>query len=261
MFKGKKKKEDRAAGTPGYPVILGVYAFAKETQIGLGETAAKRETLTYWYVRQLGDDVFEVQPLNIYHVPSGVRQEMSRKEFLENYSPEPNYYRIHTVPALTSLVKRIAQGERLLSEGLLNDAEKQFIKALMIDDLNVKATYGLGAVASEQKDEAKLNKVLNSLLHMDDAFAQEFRDQFNSFGISLRKNKHYDKALRFYTRALELNAMDEHVYFNMARAAYEKGDLDACLAHLNIALSLAPEFVEAKKFLDHCQRIATEKER
>ena len=71
----------------------------------------------------------------------------------------------------------------------------------------MKATYGLGTVAAEQKDECKLNKVLNSLLNMDDAFSQEFRQQFNGFGISLRKNKQYDKALRFYSRALELDAM------------------------------------------------------
>ena len=132
MFTGKKKKEAPATpGTPEFPVILGVYSFAKETQIGLGDTAAKRETVTYWYVRQLAEDVFEVQPLNIYHVPSGVRKEIDRKEFLAYYFPEQHYYKTHTVPALASLVNRIAQGEKLLSEGNLSDAEKQFIKALM----------------------------------------------------------------------------------------------------------------------------------
>ena len=262
MFKGKKQKQESAENAKKeYPRILGVYSFSKETQIGLGDTATRRETTTYWYVRQLGDDTFEVQPLNIYHVPSGVRSEIDTKEFLANYSPEPHYYKTHTVPALTSLVKRIAHGEKLLSQGLLNDAEKQFIKALMVDDLNVKATYGLGKVAAEQKDEAKLNKVLSSLLNMDDAFNNEFRVQFNGFGISLRKNKYYDNAVRFYTRALELDAMDERVYFNMARAFYEKGAIDDCMCQLNIALSIAPEFVEAKKFLLHCQRLKKEKER
>jgi len=243
---------------PEYPIILGVYSLAKETQIGLGETAAKRETVTYWYVRQLGEDDFEVQPLNIYHVPSGVRKEIGSKEFLATYFPEPHYYKTHTVPALTNLVKRLAQGEKLFSQGQLSDAEKQFIKALMIDDLNVQATYGLGKVASEQKDEAKLNRVLSSLLNLTEAFSQEYREQFNGFGITLRKNKHYENAVRFYSRALELNALDEHVYFNMARAYFEKGALDECMCQLNIALSIAPEFAEAKKFLAHCQKIRDE---
>jgi tetratricopeptide (TPR) repeat protein len=237
---------------PDYPIILGVYSYKKETQIGLGETATKRDTVTYWYVRQLDTERFEVQPLNIYHVPSGVKQELSAADFLKNYFPEPHYYKVNTVPALTSLAKRLTQGEKLFSQGQLSEAEKEFIKALMIDDLNVKATYGMGKVASEQKDFAKLNKVLNTLLHLTDAFSQEYREQFNGFGISLRKNKHYDNALKFYTRALELNALDEHVYFNMARAYYEKGALDDCICQLNIALSIAPEFGEARKFLDHC---------
>jgi tetratricopeptide (TPR) repeat protein len=246
---------------PEYPIILGVYSFTKETQIGLGDTAAKRETVTYWYVRQLDQEVFEVQPLNIYHVPSGVKQELTAQEFFKNYFPEPHYYKTHTVPALTNLTKRIAQGEKLFSQGQLSDAEKEFIKALMIDDLNVKANYGMGKVASEQKDYAKLNKVLNTLLNLTDAFSQEYREQFNSFGISLRKNKNYDNALRFYSRALELNAMDAHVYFNMARAYFEKGALDECLCQLNIALTIAPDFTEAKKFLAFCQKAKEDKEK
>lgn len=246
---------------PEYPIILGVYSFKKETQIGLGDTATKRETMTYWYVRQLAQDVFEVQPLNIYHVPSGVKQELSAKDFLKDYFPEPYYYKTHTVPALTNLAKKIAQGEQLFSQGQLSEAEKEFIKALMIDDLNVKANYGMGKVAAEQKNYAKLNKVLNTLLNLTDAFSQEYREQFNGFGISLRKNKHYDNALRFYSRALELNAMDEHVYFNMARAYFEKEALDECICQLNIALSIAPEFTEAKKFLAHCQKVKEDRER
>jgi tetratricopeptide (TPR) repeat protein len=245
---------------PDYPIILGVYSFKKETQIGLGETATKRDTVTYWYVRQLDKDLFETQPLNIYHVPSGVKQELSASEFLKNYFPEPHYYKVNTVPALTSLTKRIAQGEKLFSQGQLSEAEKEFIKALMIDDLNVKATYGVGKVASEQKDYAKLNKVLNTLLNLTEAFSQEYREQFNGFGITLRKNQHYDNALRFYSRALELNALDEHVYFNMARAYFEKGAIDDCICQLNTALSIAPEFDEARKFLNHCQKMKEKKD-
>jgi len=240
---------------PSYPIILGVYSQKKETQIGLGETATKRETVTYWYVRQMAKDLFEVQPLNIYHVPSGVKLEVDTAEFLKNYFPEPRYYQVNTVPALTSLTKRIAQGEKLIAEGQLNEAENEFIKALMIDDRNVKATYGAGKVASEQRDYDKLNKVLNTLLHLTDAFSQEYREQFNGFGITLRKNKHYDNALRFYSRALELNALDEHVYFNMARAYFDKGALDDCICQLNIALSIAPDFAEAKKFLAYCLKM------
>jgi tetratricopeptide (TPR) repeat protein len=241
-----------------FPHILGVYSSKKETEIGLGDTATKRETLIYWYVRQIDEDRFETQPLNIYHVPSGVKKEVSAKVFLSEYNPEPNYYKINTQPALNSLAAKIAKGEDLFGQGKLDEAEKQFIKALMIDDVNVKANYGLGKVASEQKDYQKLKKVLGKLLNLDEAFNQEFREQFNGFGISLRKNKYFDDALKFYGRALELGALDEHIYFNMARAYFDKNDFDQAVVQLNIALSINPEFEEAKKFLEYCMKSGEE---
>ena len=102
--------------------------------------------------------------------------------------------------------------------------------------------------------------MLNTLLNLTEAFSQEYREQFNGFGITLRKNQHYDNALRFYSRALELNALDEHVYFNMARAYFEKGAIDDCICQLNTALSIAPEFDEARKFLNHCQKLKEKKD-
>lgn len=237
-----------------YPIILGVYSLKKISDIGLGDTSAKRESVSYWYVRQLADDLFEVQPLNIYHVPSGVKQELGAKEFLRNYNPEPQYYKSNTVPALQSLAKKIESGQEMFAKGQLEEAEKVFLKALMIDDQSVKANYGLGQVYTEQHEYAKLKKVLNTLLYLDEAFSQQHREQFNSFGITLRKNKCFEESIRFYSRALELNAMDEHVYFNMARAHYEKGATEECIRNLNIALAINADFTEARKFLDYCQK-------
>ena len=238
-----------------YPIILGVYSLNQETTVGLGDTTMKRETVTYWFARQLDKDLFDVQPLNIYHVPSGVKNALSAREFLSNYTPEPQYYKVYTVPALNSLAQKVAKGEELFQKGQIDEAEKSFIKALMIDEINVKANYGLGKVYSEKQDFVKLKKVLNTLLNLDEAFSLEHRDKFNSFGIDLRKRKLFDEALKFYSRALELNAMDENVYFNMARAYYEKNNIDECMRHLNIALAVNPEFSEAKTFMSYCQRL------
>lgn len=239
---------------PDYPIILGVYSLDLTTDLGVGETSGKHQSVTYWYARQLDADRFEAQPLNVHHVPSGVKKELAARDFLTQYKPEPRYYRLHTVPALESLAKKIEKGEQAFSMGDLDEAERQFVKALMIDDVNVKANYGLGKVASEKKDYVKLKKVLGTLLHLDEAFSQEYREQFNSFGITLRKNGNYDEALSFYGRALELNDRDDHVHFNMARAFYDKNAVDECLRHLNMALSIRPDFVEARKFLDYVMK-------
>ncbi len=235
-----------------YPVILGVYSLQRETDIGMGGTASRQNQTTYWYVRKMAADRYEVQPLNVHHVPSGLRREIEELEFLKQYVPEPAYYRTNTVPALKTLARKIAEGESFFADGRLDDAEKQFLKALMIDELNVQANFGLGEVYSEKKDFIKLKKVIDTLLGLDEAFKEEQRGRFNQFGICLRKNGHYDESLRFYSRSLEFNDRDEHVYFNIARVHFDKGDKDSCVEHLRKALQINPGFKEAMKFLRFC---------
>nr|WP_285907583.1 tetratricopeptide repeat protein [Pseudodesulfovibrio sp. SB368] len=239
-----------------YPQILGVYSLSLEADIGTGGTQGKHQNVTYWYARQLSPSEFEVQPLNVHHVPSGVRSVLGEIDFLKQYTPEPSYYRIHTVPALNTLSRKVKMGNEAFAAGDLDEAERQFLKALMVDDKNVNANYGLGEVYSEQKDFDKLKKVLDTLLGLDEAFTHEHRQKFNQFGISLRKNGHYDESIRYYNKSLEIVEDDENVYFNLARVYFEKGMSDQCVRSLEQALSLNPEFIEAQKFLKYCRKSA-----
>lgn len=239
-----------------FPQILGVFSMLKEGDIGTGGTKRNRENITYWYVRILSPDDFEVQPLNQYHVPSGIKNSVKKSQFLTTYTPEPAYYRMNTVPALESLARKIRQGNEAFANGDLNEAERQFIKALMIDDRNVDANMGLGKVYAEKNEFEKLKKVLETLLSIDEVFVEEQRKRFNEFGISLRKNGYYDESLRYYNKALEFTKKDENLYFNLARVHYERGDRDGCMKSLKNALDLNPSFVEAQKFLSHCERLS-----
>ncbi|MFV0420636.1 tetratricopeptide repeat protein [Oleidesulfovibrio sp.] len=235
-----------------FPEILGVYSLQQDAVVGVGGTQSFKQQVTYWYVRRLQADLYEVQPLNAHHVPSGIRREHNEMDFLRKYVPEPSYYKTHTVPALNSLKNKLHEGEALLEQGDLDEAERMFIKALMIDGLNVTGNFGLGEVYSEKKDYIRLKRVIDTLLGIDEAFQKEQKARFNKFGISLRKNGHYDESLRFYNRALEV-AEDDHLHFNVARVHFEKGDLDSCMLHLERALVLNSEFLEAQKFLKYCQ--------
>ena len=239
-----------------YPEVLGVYSLRIEAEIGTGGTSERHDNVTYWYARQLSDEDFEIQPLNAHHVPSGVRSVLKDMDFLRQYTPEPAFYRKHTVPALETLNRKIQMGQEAFKDGDLDEAERQFIKALMIDDLNIEANYGLGEVYSEQKEFDKLKKVLDTLLGLDAAFTYEFRQKFNEFGISLRKNGHYDESIRYYEKSLEIVSTDENVYFNLARVYYEKGLNDQTMANLERALKINPDFVEAQKFLNYCKKHA-----
>ena len=241
-----------------YPAILGVFSLRKSDELGTGATQTKHAQMTYWYARQLDHSEVELQPLNVYHVPSGIKRRSELNEFLRSYTPEPRYYEANTVPALKTLKSKIDQGEKFFSMGLLDDAEKAFLKALMIDDMNVPANYGLGDVYTEKKDFQNLRKVLNVLMGMDDSFSVEYRQKLNSFGVNLRKQGYLEESIAFFNKALEIRKDDENIYFNLARVHFDKGEIEKCIGILNIATTLNPEFVEARKFISYCERVAVQ---
>lgn len=240
-----------------YPQILGVYAMAQTADVGEGGTMGQYDQVTYWYARRLADDEYEVQPLNAHHVPSGMRSVMSKGDFIRQYAPEPAYYERHTQPALRSLAQKIKLGEDAFAKGLLNEAEKAFIKALMIDELNVPANLGVGAVYSEKKEFQKVKKVLKILLNQDETFRREQRARFNTLGMSLRKQGMLDEALNYYLKSLEFDATDENLHFNVARVYFDKGDHAATLEHLQKCLTLNPDLEVARKFLLYCEKHMT----
>ena len=241
-----------------FPTVLGVYSLRRTDDVGTGATQTQHSQLTYWYARQLDQVTVETQPLNVYHVPSGIKRKTALNEFLRAYTPEPRYYESNTVPALRSLKAKIDQGEKCFSMGLLDEAEKAFLKALMIDEENVPANYGLGDVYAEQKDFLKLRKVLNVLIGLDDAFSGEYRQKLNTFGINLRKQGCLDESIEFFNKALEIQKNDEHIYFNLARVHFDKGEIDKCLGNLNMATTINPSFAEARQFIAYCEKRATQ---
>ncbi len=89
-----------------------------------------------------------------------------------------------------------------------------------------------------RKEFDKLRDVLETLLGINEAFTYEHRQKFNEFGISLRKNGHYDESIRYYEKSLEIVKEDENVFFNLARVYFEKGLNDKCIANLEQALEL-----------------------
>ncbi|XPV74737.1 MAG: tetratricopeptide repeat protein [Desulfovibrio sp.] len=237
-----------------FPQILGVFSLNKNEDIGAGQTRSKADQITYWYARRMSGEDFEIQPLNAHNVPSGLRTILNKEEFLRQYRPEPLYYKTHTVPALETLARKVRAGEQSFSVGDLDVAEREFIKALMIDNMSIEANYGLGEVYSEKQDFMKLKQVLNTLLVIEGSFEFKHRARFNKFGMSLRKNGHHEASIEYYQKAIEVNGDDEHVYFNLARVYLDLKDLANCTQILEKALKINPSFDEAIRFLDWCKK-------
>jgi tetratricopeptide (TPR) repeat protein len=236
--------------------ILGVFSMTQAAQIGVGGTAREYRQKSYWFARRLDDDAYEVQPLNANHLPSGMRNVLSRKEFVAGYTPEPGYYEKMTLPHMQSLKKKLEMGERFLDEGNLDEAEKYFCKAILLDENNCRANLGLGQVACLKRDHRRLEGILRRILNLDEVFREEQRHLFNSFGIDLRKAGYHAGAVTYYQRALELNPDDDHLRFNMARACFDGGDLEQCVVHLRKALEINPDFSQARDFLRHLESAA-----
>jgi tetratricopeptide (TPR) repeat protein len=248
---GEKKNKDK------YPLILGVYSSEKEASTGAGARTVTSRQLIYWYVRQTGEDEFELQPLTANYLPSGIIRVMNLEQF-SALKPEPSYYTKITLPVLESLREKIERGEKYYDKGLFSAAEREFLEAVKVDESNVRANYGLGMVYSDHGDYDKMRSVLNVLLGLDVTFHEEHRQRFNNLGLNMRRSGFVDQALDFYLRALELNDRDEHLHFNLARAYFEKPDYPKCREHLRTALELKPDFKEALLFRNYLEENAPE---
>jgi tetratricopeptide (TPR) repeat protein len=234
--------------------VLGIYSYCAKSHTGVGTTMKRGEAQTYYYVTRTDVDEFILQPLNQYDIPSGVIIKLSKKDFLTSYSPEPGYYEKKSFPALKSLEAKISKGEQFYEDGSLDESEKEFAKALIMDPENTRANLGMGSVLSTKGNRKKLENILEILINKDDTFMNEQRQQFNTFAISLRKQSLYDHALRFYTKAIELNSDDENLYFNLSRVHYEMGNNGMALQHIEKALEIQPDMEWAQKFKSYIEK-------
>ena len=106
----------------------------------------------------------------------------------------------------------------------------------------------------EMGEEAKAKEVFRKITEIDAIFEKENKHIFNEFGISLRKAGMYEEALGHYGKAIEISPDDEHLYFNVARVYYEKGDIPAAMEWLDKALTMNPDFDEAKRFKESIEK-------
>ena len=238
--------------------VLGVYSLVKSSTTGHGGTTRSYEQKTFWFVRRLNDDDYCVQALNANSIPSGPLQTVSTGDFMRNYQPEPGYYEKRCLPFIDSLKKKIAQAEKHLAEDDLDAAEKEFCKALLLDEKNPKANIELGNIYLQKGEGKKLAAALRRILNIDALFQEHERHLFNQFAISLRKEKRFSEAIAFYGKAVEHNDDDEHLHFNIARALAESGDKNKAREHLDRALGLNQSFDEARRFLLHLDHDAPE---
>ncbi|SKA76245.1 tetratricopeptide repeat protein [Desulfobaculum bizertense] len=243
----------KVAQTSRKESIKGVFSIQRIQRVGTGTTTRKTIKKAFWFADEQEDGTIKVQPLNANYVPSGARRDVPREDFLEKFSPEPEFYVSTVFPKMKELQASIDKGEKHRERGESFSAELEFGHALGIDEENVRANFGLGLTYLERGEDAKANDIFERLVKLDAAFEKKHKHLFNEFGINLRKNKMFEQSMEYYSRALELSQQDEHLFYNMARVSFEQEDWGRAATYLTRALELNRDFPEALRFMDYLQ--------
>ncbi len=241
--------------------ITGVFSTLISSKIGIGTTTRKVMQKTYLFVRELDVDVFEIQPINSHDVPSGIKHTVTKAEFLNNFEPEPEYYADVVLPKIKDLEATITRGERHRDRSENYSAEYEFNSAVQIDKYNIRANFGLGLTYLDRGETERAGALFKRLINLDAIYEPDHKHLFNEFGIGLRKNGMIDQALEYYHKAENLCKKDDNLCLNIARAYYEKSDVEGCLKYLNKSLKINPNHEEAGLFLEYMQNIGYGKDK
>jgi tetratricopeptide (TPR) repeat protein len=103
--------------------------------------------------------------------------------------------------------------------------------------------------AMERIENGKLDEA-KEIIAQNEALLDRIIDALNEKGISLRSSARYEEALAYYAKGLELRPDEEGLYYNMARAYFEKDDLAGALRCLEEALYINPRFEIAKALMN-----------
>ena len=228
-----------------------MFSIQRKAKIGSGATARRVEQTGYYYAEERPDGVIEMQGLSDAHLPVGPKIEINKEDLLRDYMPEPGVYQKDVLPKLREIQKAVARGDKFRKRGETFTAEFEYSKALSIDEQNVRANFGIGICYLQRGDSKKAHEVFERVVKIDAAFEKEHKHLFNEFGINLRKGRMFDEAVDYYKRALALTQDDENLFYNLARAYYEKGEPAKAAENLKTCLTMNPGHEEGKAFLDH----------
>ncbi len=241
-------------GATPMPKIKGTFSTKLIQEIGTGTTKRKVIQSFLYFAEEKDNGEVGLRVLNDNDVPSGEEQIISKEELLESFTPEVELYTSTVFPAIQKLNKTLAKADRQRQEGNTFTAEMEYGKALNIDEENIRANFGIGLCYLDRNEAEKATDVFSRLIDLDAAFERRHKHLFNDFGISLRKNKMFDKAVNFYSRALGLTDDDENLYFNIARCLYEKGDRKGALKNAEKCLEINPDSAPAMKLKKYLKK-------
>ena len=227
------------------PEILGCYKSQKREKMDGGPTGREVQR-TDWLVIRIDDAHIMVFPLDKNRLPLPLPKTVAQDEFLSQFLPAPLAFTERLAPAVPQLIRKLREKGDALEPAELPEPERTLFAVILV------ALAAAGETNVTAAALAAMAGLAGTAAHPLSGEAQKFA--INAFGINLRKQKEYDTAAAYYQVAMELAPDDERILFNLARTLFEKGDLSTCHGMLEQALTLAPDFIEARKFLHYLKR-------
>ena len=186
---------------------------------------------------------------------SNIVEKIPLDEFVRNYTFQPDFLgkrkreRGNKNEKLVN--KAIATAEEHVKRKELFSAEFEYKNALKLDEDNLRANFGIGNVYLEMGESEKAKEIFVKISKTEAIFEEKNKHFFNECAIQLRKQKLYDEAIEYYQKGIELSPNDENLYFNTARALFEKGDHEKAKESIFKVISINPSHKEAKAFLNY----------
>lgn len=230
--------------------IRGVFSTQEVKKIGSGTSVKKTKVKQYWLVQEISQDDAEVQPINENLIPIGKKRTVSITTLLDRFTPEPEFF-------ITSDMFEDKDSGEVTAEGAPPQKTAADVEGFDISgtpenmEKNARAGFGLGIMYMKRGNSAKAEEIFSKLAAVDADFTAEHKHMFNDFGISLRKEKMHDTALKHYLRANELDGTDENLLHNIARVFFELGDMDSAVEYLERSLEINPSLKPSRLFLNY----------
>ena len=229
--------------------IEGVFSIERMAKIGTGTTARRVKQTALYYAREIEEDVIELQGLNNKNVPFGEIEQITKDALLSDYLPMPQLFK-EVVGNLRKVQKSVARGDKFRKRGENFTAEYEYANALNLDEQNVRANFGIGLCLLARDETDKAKRVFDRIIKIDSAFGQDHKHLFNEYGIALRKKQLTGQAVDYYKRALDLADDDENLWYNLARAQFDRKDWDKCGEAVSKCLALNPDHPEGRQLLE-----------
>ncbi len=227
--------------------------FLKQEIIRLGFGSTSRDTTieNYFQVEEADEEnMVSIRMLNISDQPFGEATLITREELDQDYTPCPEYFKNKKDPKAQLAEKYVELGEEHYDHRQFFSAEREFNKALALNEKDLKANLGKGKSLYARGEKKEAKEIFDQLSQMDDLYENENKHIFNEFGIELRKRNLHDEAVSNYVKAIAIDPEDPVLYYNLGRAYYEKKDREESIEQMTKALTLKEDFKEAREFLN-----------